>query len=147
MNAISVRLSLASALSGRSSPPRRWSRVDLPTPEAPIRATLSPGLTSRLAPRRTRTISGPIRYSFSMSCAASSGSLIAQDLDGVELGSAAGRRQRGQDGDQQRGGRDEREVEPRELHRQVVDLIHVARQPDDLVRVLDPDEQQPEEAA
>ena len=99
MKAISVRRSLASELSdlaymsspekrtwpalGLSRPPRRWSRVDFPTPEAPMRATLSAWLTTRLTPRRTRTVSGPTRYSFSSSLTARRGSLIAKDLDGV----------------------------------------------------------------
>src|SRR6266849_6856388 len=163
MKAISVRRSLASELSeraymsspenrtwppvGRSSPPRRWSRVDFPTPEAPLRTTLSASLTARLTPRRTRTISGPTRYSFSNSRTASRGSLIPEDLDGVEPGRAARGRQRGEKGDQQRGGGHQREVEPRQLHGQMVDLVDVTGQADDLVGVLDPDQEEPEEAA
>src|SRR5712691_1735251 len=163
MKAISVRRSLASELSeraymsspenrtwppvGRSSPPRRWSRVDFPTPEAPMRTTLSASLTARLTPRRTRTISGPTRYSFSSSRTASRGSLIPEDLDGVEPGRAARGRQRGEKGDQQRGRRHQREIDPRQLHGQMVDLVDVTGQSDDLVGVLDPDQEEPEEAA
>src|ERR1700693_489545 len=128
MNAISVRRRRAKALSeraymsspakstcppvGRSSPPRRWSSVDFPTPEAPIRATLSPVLTDRLAPRSTRTVSGPALYSRSISRAATSSSLIPQHLDRVHPGGPARRGQRRQERDQERRARDEGEVEP-----------------------------------
>src|SRR6266487_2869434 len=163
MKAISVRRSLASELSdlaymsspekstwpalGLSRPPRRWSRVDFPTPEAPMRATLSAWLTTRLTPRRTRTVSGPTRYSFSSSLTARRGSLIAQDLDGVESRRPSRGRQGGEKGDQERRRRHQREVEPRELHGQMVDLIDVAGQPDDLVGVLHPDQEESEQAA
>src|SRR5262249_60988820 len=132
MNATSVRLSRASALSdlaersspakstcpavGRSSPPRRCSSVDLPTPEAPMRATLSAGFTVRFTPRRTFTVSGPTRYSFSRSWAATRASLIAEHLDGIEPRGAAGGRQRGEEGDDQRRAGDETEIDPGELH-------------------------------
>src|SRR2546426_7353188 len=75
MKAISVRRSLASELSdlaymsspekrtwpalGLSRPPRRWSRVDFPTPEAPMRATLSAWLTTRLTPPQDPHRLGP----------------------------------------------------------------------------------------
>src|ERR1700693_2866977 len=163
MNAISVRRSRASALSeraymsspakstcptvGRSSPPRRWSSVDFPPPEAPIRATLSPALTDRLTPRSTRTVSGPTRYSRSSSRAATSASLIPEHLDRVQPSGPARRGQRRQERDQQRRARDKREVEPGQLHGKVVDLVHVTGQPDDLVGVLDPDQRQAEETA
>src|SRR6266566_9935458 len=153
MNAISVRRSRASALSeraymsspakstcpavGRSSPPSRWSRVDLPTPDAPISATLYPAPTARVTPRRTRTVSGPTRYSLSSSRAATRTSLISEHLDRIEPRSPARRGQSRQKRDQQRRARDQGEVEPGELHGKVVDLIHVTGQPDDLVGVLD----------
>ena len=44
---------------GRSSAPSRCSRVDLPTPEAPTSATISPAPTVTTRPRSTRTSSGP----------------------------------------------------------------------------------------
>jgi len=40
---------------GRSSPPRRYSRVDLPQPLGPIIATVSPCVTSRSTPSTART--------------------------------------------------------------------------------------------
>src|SRR3990167_2596563 len=125
---------------GRSSAQSRCSSVDLPTPEAPITTTLSPGFTVRFTPRSTRTTSGPIRYSFSRSWATRSGSLIAQHVHRVQPGRPPRRRQRHQEGDQERGADDKREVHPGELHGQVVDLVDVAGEADDLVGVLHPDE-------
>src|SRR5437763_15733613 len=40
---------------GRSSPPRRWSNVDLPEPDLPSRATFSPRQTSSETPRNAQT--------------------------------------------------------------------------------------------
>ena len=57
-----VRADASSPSRARWSARRGWSRV-FPTPDAPMIAMLSPALTVRLTPRRTRTGSGPIRYS------------------------------------------------------------------------------------
>ena len=46
---------LISPSSAVSSPATRFSRVDLPHPDGPIRATNSPSLTVRSTPRRART--------------------------------------------------------------------------------------------
>src|SRR5512145_732305 len=132
---------------GRSRVPRRWSRVDLPTPDAPMMATLSPAFTVRLTPRRTRTGSAPSRYSRSTSWATTSGSLIAEHVHRVHARGPAGRRQGREEGDHQGGAHDHREVRPGQLHRQVADLVDVAGEPDDLVGVLHPDEQEAEGAA
>src|SRR5262249_27607479 len=118
-----------------------------PTPDAPMIATVSPALTLRFTPRRTRTVSGPIRYSRSRSEAVSSGSLIAQDLDGIQASRAPSGRQCGEEGDRERGADHKGEVAAGQLHRQVADLVHVAGQADDPIRVLDPDQQEPEGAA
>src|SRR5262245_32525558 len=139
-------------LVGRSSVPSRCSSVDLPTPDAPITATLSPGSTVSDTPRRTRTTSGPIRYSRSSSSATrrgsvERGSLIAKHLDRVELGRAPSGRERGEKRDDQRGADDQAEVRAGEFHRQVADLVDVAGEPDDPIGVLHPDEQEPEGAA
>src|SRR4051794_13966130 len=40
---------------GRSSPPRRWSNVDLPEPDLPSRAIFSPARTSSVTPRKPQT--------------------------------------------------------------------------------------------
>src|SRR6266540_4648192 len=47
---------------GRSSPPNRWSSVDLPTPDSPVTATISPRATSRLRSRKTTTFSARPEY-------------------------------------------------------------------------------------
>src|SRR5258705_5524273 len=163
MKLTSVRRSFASAASlqsdtsvpfhrrrpavGRSRVPSRWSRVDFPTPEAPMMATLSPAFTVRLTPRRTRTTSGPIRYSRSSSCATSSGSLITEHVHRIHASGPPGWRKGGQEGDDQGRAHDHREVGAGELHRQVADLVDVPREPDDLLGVLHPDQEEPERAA
>src|SRR4029077_9347941 len=123
--------------------PSKCSSVDFPTPEAPISATNSPGASVTLAPRRTRTTSGPVRYSFSSSSPARSAgravSLIAEHVDRDERSGAPGRNDRGQERQDEVRADNREPVAERELHGQVVDLVHVARQLDDLVRVLRPD--------
>src|SRR5262245_51706852 len=47
---------------GRSSPPNRCSSVDLPTPDSPVTATISPRATSRLRSRKTTTSSARPEY-------------------------------------------------------------------------------------
>src|SRR5436309_9224230 len=97
-------------------------------PDAPTSATISPGRTTRLAPRSTRTTSGPERYSFSSSSAIRSGSVIgaasarpphsptafasfvAQDVHGLERARAPRRDDR----------RDKREEERRSDHHEPV---------------------------
>src|ERR1700742_3392047 len=44
---------------GRSSSPAIWSKVDLPAPEGPTRATSSPACTAQSAPRRMLSCSEP----------------------------------------------------------------------------------------
>src|SRR5207253_470874 len=129
---------------GRSSPPSRWSKVDFPTPEAPMRATNSPGPILTLAPRSTRTTSGPDRYSFSSSSPTSSAgapsSLIPEHVDRGQRARPLGRDDGRQERQDERGADDHEPVAQRELHRQVIDLVDVAGQPDHLVGVLGPDQ-------
>src|SRR5215475_12156154 len=47
---------------GRSSPPSRWRSVDLPTPDSPVTATISPRATSRFRSRKTTTSSARPEY-------------------------------------------------------------------------------------
>src|SRR6266545_1594574 len=110
-------------------------------------ATLSPALMVRLTPRRTRTGSGPMRYSRSSSSATTRGSLIPEHFDRIHARGPAGGRQGREEGDDERGADDHGKVRPGQLHRQVADLVHITGQPDDLVGVLDPDQEQPEGAA
>src|SRR5262245_5365978 len=96
-----------------------WSRVDLPTPEAPTSATISPARTTREAPRSTRRTSGPERYSLSSSSPTRSGappslvaevparngapsSLIAEDVHGGQRAGPPSGDDRGQQGQQER---------------------------------------------
>src|SRR5258705_12168066 len=160
MKLTSVRRSFASAASlqsdtsvpshrtrpavGRSSVPSRWSRVDFPTPEAPMMATLSPAFTVRLTPRRTRTTSGPIRYSRSSSCATSSGSLITEHVHRIHASGPPGWRKGGQEGDDQGRAHDHREVGAGELHRQGADLGGGRPGPAELVGVPSPEPEEPE---
>src|SRR4029077_1768310 len=116
-------------------------------PEAPTKATTSPAPTATLAPRNTRTSSGPTRYSFSMSSPSSRRSLIPQHVHRRQRAGATGRQDGRQEGQEQRRADDQHEVRRRELHRQMVDLVDVAGQPDDLVGVLDPDEAESHDAA
>src|SRR5437899_1023753 len=98
-------------------------------------ATSSPGWTTRFTPFKTRSASLPPRYSFSSCSATISGgaadrpasagrssggtaSLIPQHLDRIEAGRLAGRVERRQEREDQRGHRDEREVERVHPHRQ-----------------------------
>src|SRR6188474_2552645 len=110
-------------------------------------ATVSGRLTVRLAPRRTRTSSGPIRYSFSRSSAPTrASSLMAAHIHRGEGRGTARGRDGGEEGDHQGGADDEGEVAAGQLHGEVVDLIDVTREPDDLVGVLQPDDGQAEDA-
>src|SRR6185503_19477510 len=110
-------------------------------------ATVSARLTVRLAPRRTRTSSGPMRYSFSRSSATTRGSsLIAEHIHRGEGRRTARGRDGGEEGDHQGGADDEGEVAAGQLHGKVVDLVDVAREPDDLVGVLQPDDGEAEGA-
>ena len=49
---------VTSPAEGRSSPPRRWSRVDLPLPEGPMMATNSPLATWKSRPASASTAHG-----------------------------------------------------------------------------------------
>src|SRR6516162_6622049 len=77
---------------GASSPPRRWSSVLLPLPDAPTIAMRSPRAMASSTPSRTGTCSGPVTYVFLRPWHSSTavddgaaGSLIAQRLGGVHF--------------------------------------------------------------
>ena len=140
---------------GRSSAPSRCSSVDLPTPEAPTSATTSPtptvieappqhaddlrpgrGTRARAPrPRAAARFDGDPRYSYrntstGWSEPARRAGMIVAKKDSTSVAPTISRKSVG-----------------RQLHRQVVDLIDVAGQPDDLVRVLHPDDGEPHQAA
>src|SRR5579872_202029 len=59
-----------------ASPPRTYSRDDLPQPEGPITVTNSPGSTLKLTPRSAGTSTFPARYNFHRFSATTIGSTI-----------------------------------------------------------------------
>src|SRR3954447_14180947 len=74
--AVSWPLITTVPLVGRSSPPIRLSRVDLPLPEGPIRQTNSPGSTVRCASTRALTTSSPSLCSFQAPVTSTTGSVV-----------------------------------------------------------------------
>src|SRR6185503_19582260 len=123
---------------GRSRPPSRWSSVDLPEPEAPTTATISPGSTRRFTSRRTTTGAAPSSYVFASPDASRAGarppapSLIPDRLHrgeprrlprGIEACEETG-----EDG---RSGH-HREIDPLDLHRKGVDEVDLPGQAKEL---------------
>src|SRR3546814_15358565 len=66
-----------------SSRPTACSMVDLPEPDGPNSATISPGMMSRLTPHRTWMVASPCRKLRLRFLRLTTGSLIAQNLDRV----------------------------------------------------------------
>src|SRR5204863_4859858 len=110
---------------GASSPPRRCSSVLLPDPEAPTTASRSPAATARSMPRSTGTSSGPLRYVFLRPRHSSTGAalFIAQRLRGIDPRGAPARIERGQERQCERDSRDQQNVGPLHLRRQLADVI------------------------
>src|SRR5271169_7165747 len=98
--------------SGRSSNPATCSNVDLPAPDGPTSATISPGRKARSTPfstlssvpasRKTRRTS----RNSSAAPAGIPGSLVAQGFDRVEPGGAPGRVESGEEGEGERHNHD-----------------------------------------
>src|SRR5205085_7371551 len=92
-----------------SKPPSRrptaWSKVDLPEPEGPSKATISPGAMSRSIPRRTSMVTSPWRKLRFKPRTASAGpvteSLIAEHLDRIGAGSLPRRVEGGEQAEQE----------------------------------------------
>src|SRR5689334_11112982 len=83
--------------SGRSSRPATCSNVDLPAPDGPTRATLSP-LASRSEIRRSTSRLSPACLNVrTTDLSSSTGSLIAERFDGIEPRRAPGRIERRQE--------------------------------------------------
>src|SRR4030095_16856636 len=113
---------------GASSPPRRWSSVLFPDPDAPTIATRSPRATARSTPSSTGTSSGPLTYVFASARHSSTGcslrgSFIAERLGRVDLRRAP----RGVDR------RDERQHERDDANRDDIRALQVGRQLADVV--------------
>ena len=87
------RRSMTSPASGCSSSPAICSSVDLPAPDGPTSATISPAATSRSAPlqHRQRRRPGDVSAARRPQLDRTAPSLIAQRLDRIEPGGAPGR--------------------------------------------------------
>src|SRR5438309_4097900 len=90
-----------------SKRPTAWRRVDLPEPEGPRRATISPARTSRSRPRRTLMVTPPcwkLRFSprtERIAALAVAASLIAQHLDRVGARRLPGRVEGGEEAEEE----------------------------------------------
>src|SRR6185369_15247331 len=90
---------------GRSSRPTLCSRVDLPEPDGPTSATISPRRMTKLASWMTSSRLPPwakVRVTPDAARTMSLASLIAQRLDGIEPRCAPGGIQRRQEGEAER---------------------------------------------
>src|SRR5229473_5850798 len=123
---------------GESRPPRRWSNVLLPAPDAPRNASTSPRLTVKLTPRKTSSFRGPMAYVLRRSRASSrmvpgggatAGAagcislLITQRFDRSEPAGVPGRNQARQRADHQRAAANQGDVPRRNQGRQLRETI------------------------
>src|SRR5205085_731086 len=83
--------------SGRSNRPATCSNVDLPAPDGPTRATLSPLPRRKEIPRSTSSLSPACLNVRTTPSSSSAGSLITERLDGIDLSRAPGRIERRQE--------------------------------------------------
>src|SRR3954465_7034961 len=83
-----------------SSSPTAWSKVDLPEPEGPSRATISPGRTSRSTPRSTSMVTPPWRK-LRLRPPTSRTSFIAKHLHGIRARGLPGRVEGGEEAQHQ----------------------------------------------
>src|SRR5581483_3996280 len=94
---------MTSPSSGFSNMPVMCSNVDLPAPDGPISATISPGMRLRLASRMTSRRPPPASLKlWRMPFSRRTGSLIAQRLHRIEPRGTPGGIERGQDRENQR---------------------------------------------
>src|SRR5262245_30372246 len=130
-------------------------------------ATSSASCTVRLTPLRTRSGSAAVRYSFSTPWATRSGtvpsplyrapardgirpstrSLVPEHVDGMEARGLARRVERREERQHQRRDRDQNQLRRVHLHRKLGELIHVPRNLDDVVAVLDEPDDHAEDGA
>src|SRR3954471_9811815 len=94
-----------------SSRPTAWSKVDLPEPEGPSNATISPGAIDRFTPRRTWIVSPPCSKLRVRPVVARTASLIAKHLDRIGAGGARCRIERREEGQQQGDRHDHRDLD------------------------------------
>src|ERR1051325_10439658 len=84
-----------------SSSPTAWSRVDLPEPEGPSRATISPAPTVKSTPRRT-WMTTPAWTKLRLRPLTSRTLFIAQHLHGIGARRLPGRIEGGEEAQHQR---------------------------------------------
>src|SRR5689334_23283369 len=102
-----------------SSSPTAWSSVDLPDPDGPSSATISPGATSRSTPRNTSIVTSPWVKLRLRPLVTRTGSLIAQDLHWVGACSPVGGIKRREERQHQRGQHDRGHLDRIGLRRQI----------------------------
>src|SRR3954465_7098159 len=93
-----------------SSKPTAWSNVDLPDPDGPSNATISPGAIDKSAPRRTWIVSPPCSKLRGRPVVARTASLIAKHLDRIGTRRARRRVERREEGQQQGDRHDRRDL-------------------------------------
>src|SRR4051794_3113938 len=93
-----------------SSRPTAWSKVDLPDPEGPSSATISPGATTRSIPRKT-SIRCPPCSNERRSPFTARTSLIAQYLHRIGACRLPGGIERRQEAEEQGHHRDDRDLD------------------------------------
>src|SRR5687767_1900529 len=119
--------------SARSRPPRTWRSVLLPTPEAPVIATISPRATVSERPRSTAIVPFGVRYDLARSSTSTIGasamppSAMTKRLRRIEARRLARRVDRREEADDQRGAGDDGDGERLDPERNVGDLVDVAR--------------------
>src|SRR5690606_27314538 len=94
-----------------SRSPTACSIVDLPVPDGPSSATISPGMISRFTPRRTSMVSPPCRKLRVRSVRRTTGLFIAQHLHGIGAGGPICRIESRQEAEPHRHQADEKDFE------------------------------------
>src|SRR3990172_6933493 len=128
--------------SGRSSSPAMCSNVDLPEPDGPTKATISPRATASVAPRSTARRLPPwtkVRSILSRARTASAALFIAQRLDRIEPRRAPRRIERGQERQPQGAAADRGHVpclDDRRQLRQEIELVREQRGSGELLQPL-----------
>src|SRR5258708_34581295 len=116
---------------GASSPPRRWSNVLFPEPDAPTIATRSPRATARSKPSNTGTSSGPLTYVFASARHSSTGgiagavanSFIAKRFRGVDFRCAPRRVDRRDERQHERDDGDRDDIGALQIGGQLTDVV------------------------
>src|SRR6185369_262337 len=119
--------SLISPLFGVSKPPKRYSKVLLPAPEAPRNARKSPRFSSRSTPLKTSRARLPSRYVLRTAVAESSASLITQRLHRFQPSSSPGRNDSPEQADNESTAAYQKDVARHNEGRQFAEPINLSR--------------------